>query len=47
LALVKGSSEGSGGGESDNGGDGELHFEGWLGWLVLGKEEVVGLEEVL
>lgn len=38
LALVKGSSEGSGGGESDNGGDGELHFEGWLGWLVLVKE---------
>jgi hypothetical protein len=42
LALIEGSSEGGGGGESENGGDGELHFEGWLNWLVLGKEEGSG-----
>ena len=30
LALIEGSGKGSGGSEGENGGDSELHFEGWL-----------------
>jgi hypothetical protein len=37
LALIEGSGEGGGGCESENGGDGELHFEGWVGCLLKKK----------
>ena len=41
LALIEGSSKGSGGREGEDGGDGELHVDGCLGGWFFGKKKVL------
>jgi len=42
LALIEGSSKGSGGGKGKNGGDGELHVDGCLvGWFFWEEGRVL------